>query len=241
MAAKIKWNDSDAYETAITQWIVRHLKEKGVRETHFSREAGLGRSETDARTFRKLKEGKRHWTVVDLCKVAAYFGASPSGILSKVERFYRSEGIVQPDRIAEQMLNLGVERSTGVSPLISTWQKKGRSFVLVDCDEAWKKAAKGELNRVIGLTSKEVFAPYPKVQRLFDRVWKHRQREATEIWYQIKTSLEKKVFLTDSERRLFSINLTYVPPNLIVVYAEDITRKNDDRPNVREQSDLKAN
>jgi len=229
MTEKINWNDSEAYETAITQWIIRHLKERGVRETHFSREAGLGRSEKDARTFRKLKEGNRHWTVVDLCKVATYFGDTPSAVLAKVERFYREEGIVRTGEIAEKMLGLGLPRQTRMAPLISTWRKRGRIFVLVDCDAQWKKAARGELSRVIGLTSRQIFASYPKVTHLFERVWKTRQREITEIWYQIETSLEKRVLQTDSDRRLFSISLSFVPPDLLVMYAEDVTA-GQDRP-----------
>ena len=97
---------------AITQWLVKHLREKDIRETHFSRDAGLGKSEKDARTFRKLKEGKRHWSIVDLCKVAYYFNEAPSAILSKVEQFYQAEGIVHPEKAGEKIIGMGLARTS---------------------------------------------------------------------------------------------------------------------------------
>ena len=90
MTKQIHWSDAEAYELAITQWLVKTLRESDIKETHFSREAGLGKGEMDARTFRKLKEGKRHWSMIDLCKLAGYFDIKPSEILSKVELFYQN-------------------------------------------------------------------------------------------------------------------------------------------------------
>ena len=107
MKHKINWNDNETYELAITQWLVKYLRENNIKETHFSRDAGLGKSETDARTFRKLKEGKRHWSITDLCKLAGYFNLTPSEVLGRIESFYKTEGVVIPGKTVERIIELG--------------------------------------------------------------------------------------------------------------------------------------
>ncbi len=224
---KIKWSNSEEYEIAMTQWIVKHLRENGIKETHFSREAGLGKNETDARTFRKIKEGKRHWSIVDLCKLAGYFGEKPSAILAKIEKHYETEGIIVPGKTAEQIISLGLLQENKSATLISSWKKKGKSFIFENCDPDWKKVAKGEISRIIGMTAKEIFPDYYEIIPSFERAWKTRGGDTIEIWYKTKSSLEKRLLDSESiaEKRLLSIHSVFVPPDGIVVYVEDITEK----------------
>ncbi|MBU3914557.1 hypothetical protein KKA14_03400 [bacterium] len=224
---KIKWNNTEEYEIAMTQWIIRHLRANDIKETHFSREAGLGKNETDARTFRKIKEGKRHWSIVDLCKLAEYFGEKPSAILAKIETYYETEGINLPGKTAEQIISLGLSRENKSTTLISSWKKKGKSFIFENCDPDWKKIAKGEISRIIGRTAKEIFPDYSEIIASFERAMKTRGGDTIEIWYKIKSSLEKRLLDSESnaEKRLLSVHSVFVPPDGIVVYVEDITDK----------------
>ena len=223
MEKQPEYLDGDAYEMAMTQWLVKHLRENDIRETHFSRDAGLGKSETDARTFRKLKEGKRHWSMVDLCKVSAYFNETPSAILSKVERFYREEGIVHPGKAGERIMGLGLAGEINTTHLISTWKKKGRAFFLKDCDPEWKKVTDGEINKLIGRTSKEIFPAYPEVTAALSKAWKEQNNVSMTLWYDIKTSLARKILQSEPRKRLLAVNATFVPPDSIVAYVKDIT------------------
>ncbi|MBU2513594.1 hypothetical protein KJ966_19810 [bacterium] len=223
MKSKIKWNHSDEYELAITQWLIKYLKEKDIKETHFSRDAGLGKSDTDARTFRKLKEGNRHWSIIDICKLANYFDESPSVILSRVEEFYENEGIVIPGKTVERILDLGFNQDKNPPTLISTWQKKGKSFIFMDCDPDWKKVATNVIQRIVGMNSKQIFPYYPEVTESFERAWKLKGEDKISIEYQTKSNIEKALLKSDDEQRMLRINSKFVPPDYVVAYVDDIT------------------
>lgn len=223
MTKKIKWNDGEAYELAITQWLVKTLRENRIRETHFSREAGLGKSETDARTFRKLKEGKRHWSVIDLCKLAGYFEITPSEVLARVERFYREEGIVIPGKTVEKIIELGFTQEKNPPTLISTWKKKGRGFFFLDCDPDWKKTAAGIIPRIIGMSSKQIFPTYPEVTESFDKAWNSRGEDRIEIKYITKRKSHQSGDERLQEHRMLKVHSKFVPPDFIVVDVDDIT------------------
>jgi len=222
MESNLKWN-SEEYELAITQWVVKTLKELGIKETRFSRDAGLGKSETDARTFRKIKQGKRHWSMADLCKLATYFKEDPSSVLKKVEKLYRTEGIALPGKTADKIISMGLNQSKDSPTLISTWKKKGKLFILMDCDPEWKKSAQGEIGLIIGMSSKEIFPDYPEITTTLESAWEKKGGEATTLWYTLKTRLVKKVLQSDVDKKFISFNAIFVPPDSIVAYAKDVT------------------
>ena len=226
MKSKTNWNNSEAYELAITQWLIKHLRERNIRETHFSRDAGLGRSETDARTFRKLKEGNRHWSVVDLCKLASYFGLKPSEVLEKVEDFYTTEGVVIPGKTVERIIELGFNQEKNPPTLISTWQKKGRNFVFLDCDPDWKKVAADVFPRIVGMSSKQIFPYLPEVTDSFTRAWQYKGEDKIKIEYTPKVGKELETGKNHSPVHLLEINSKFVPPNFVVAYVDDELRRN---------------
>lgn len=224
METNIDYSSGDAFEIAITQWLIRVLRENDIKETHFSREAGLGKNETDARTFRKIKEGNRHWSIIDLCKLAGYFNRKPSEILANVERFIETEGIVIPGKTVERIIELGFSNTKTASPLISTWQRKGRSFVFMDCDPDWKKASSNVIQRVVGMTSKQIFPYYPEVTESFEQAWKLKGEDRITIEYQTKKTPTQQAARSLDGKRLLSVNSKFVPPNFVVAYVEDLTK-----------------
>ncbi len=225
MKTEIKWNNSEGYELAITQWLVKYLKDNNIMETHFSRDAGLGKNETDARTFRKLKEGNRHWSIVDICKLAGYFDIKPSEILDQVEAFYAQEGIVIPGKTVERIIELGFNQEKDPPTLISTWQKKGRSFVFLDCDPDWKKVAAHVFPRLVGMNSKQIFPYLPEVTDSFGRAWKLKGEDKIEIEYTPLSWKSDKEAKAIANNHLLRVNSKFVPPDFIVVYVDDILGK----------------
>lgn len=218
MEPEINWNNGDFFEMAITQWLIRYLRKKGIRETRFSREAGLGKNDRDARTFRKIKEGKRHWSMIDLCKLAGYFEMTPSEILARVEAFVREEGVVIPGKTVERIIELGFSL-VDAPTLISTWQKKGKNFVFVDCDPDWKKASSNMIQRVVGMTSKQIFPHNPEVTESFERAWELKGENKITVTY--GHDGRQPGNLEDTSLQL-TVNSRFVPPNYIVAYAEEV-------------------
>jgi hypothetical protein len=218
----MKWNGSD-YERGMTRWLVRYLKKQDIRETHFSREAGLGKGGSGARTFRKIKAGDRHWSLIDLCKVAAYFDKTPSEIMAEVERFFQAEGLLHPSRTVAKIIDMGLAGTDREPILISTWRQSGTDFVLVDCDAEWKRCAKGEIRWFIGLGSREIFEAYPEVSKTLQRAWQTRQQASTQFWYRPITELARKVLCTNSAKRYLSATAVFVPPDMVVTYTRDLT------------------
>lgn len=222
MKTEIKWKDSETYEVAITQWLIKYLKDNDIKETHFSRDAGLGKNDTDARTFRKLKAGNRHWSMVDICKLAGYFNVKPSAILARVEQFYEKAGIVIPGKTVEKIIEIGLAENSSAPSLISTWVKKGKSFYFLDCDPKWKSAAPELLQRVMDMTSKQIFPFYPEITSSFGRAWKNKGEDTIQVEY--KTSNQKSSKNPSAGKRLLSINSKFVPPNFVVAYVNEIPR-----------------
>ncbi len=227
--AIMKWNGPD-YERGMTGWLVRYLRKLDVRETHFSREAGLGKGGSGARTFRKIKAGERHWSLIDLCKVANYFDETPSAIMDKVERFCQAQGLLNPSQTAAKVIDMGLASSEKAPTLISTWRQAGDDFILVDCDAKWKKIAKGEIRWLIGLGSREIFATYPEVSQTLRRAWQTRHQASTAFWYRPTTRLAKKVLCTNSTKKYLSATAVFVPPDMVVTYTRDLT---DDQEKVK--------
>ncbi len=215
--------DSRIYEAAITQWVIHQLQERGIRETHFSRRAGLGKNETDGRTFRKIKQGKRRWSLTDICKAASFFDLTPASLLARVETFYHEYGIMRPESV-EKIMSSGVDAGSGQSPLISTWQKKGKNFLLIDTDPAWRQAAREELAVIIGKSSRDIFRQYPAVTKVIEEAWKKGSQASTRVAYTIKTGLEKKLLASEAAMSHLEFRLTavFVPSEQVVVYAHPL-------------------
>lgn len=225
MKPEINWKNGDFYEMAITQWLVRYLRENNIKETRFSREAGLGKNDRDARTFRKIKEGKRHWSMIDLCKLAGYFGIRPSEVLEQVETFVRKKGVVIPGKTVERIIDLGF--SAVDSPtLISTWQKKGKSFVFLDCDPDWKRVSSNMLQRVIGMTSKQIFPDNHEVTEAFEQAWEKKGESKITVVYG-RPAGNGQMEQAESGGRLLTMDARFVPPNHIVAYAELVDAEKD--------------
>lgn len=87
----------------------------------------------------------RYWSLIDLCKVAAYFDKTPSEIMAEVEHFCQAEGLLHPSRTVAKIIDMGLAGADREPILIFTRRQSATDFVLVDCDAEWKRCAKGEI------------------------------------------------------------------------------------------------
>ena len=222
------WN-SLTYEAAITQWLIDELKKRAILETRFSRDAGLGKSETDARTFRKIKEGKRHWSVVDLIKIANYFNEDPSKLMEQVEAYYQANDVQPALRTARRIMGESLTRIDTEVQLISTWRRQNDDVVLVDCDANWRKITRGDISLLIGLPSARIFPDYPEVTSALNQAWESRGQNVLEFWYQLKTPLDHQLLESDAPSRFLHLRALYAPAEYVVVYVTDITDTNNNK------------
>ena len=100
----------------------------------------------------------------------------------------------------------------------------------MDCDPEWKKVTNGEISKLIGMTSKEIFPAYPAVTAALSKAWKDQNNVSMTLWYDIKTILAQKILQSEPRKRLLAVNATFVPPDSIVAYVNDITGDEDPAP-----------
>ena len=102
------------------------------------------------------------------------------------------------------------------SPIATfTWQKRGDDFELVDYNQAAKVATKGEVIKFLGKTANEM---YRGRQEILQDI--HRCFTKKEI---IKKELRSQDFMPG---RTMVVTYVFDPPDLIMVYTDDITERN---------------
>jgi hypothetical protein len=84
----MNWN-AKAFQSAFTEWLLGELDRRGIKHAAFSRQAGID-TRADGRAFRRAKSGDRLWKVTDICKIANFFDLSPTEVIEKVEKLYKS-------------------------------------------------------------------------------------------------------------------------------------------------------
>jgi|GEM_PF-2015938 len=95
-----------------------------------------------------------------------------------------------------------------------SWQRVGDDFVLVDYNNAAEKSTNGRIVDFMGKPVGEVFKERREVLADFFRCFNEKRTIRRESHYQLLTADETKYFVT---------TYNFVPPNLVVVYIEDIT------------------
>jgi len=108
-----------------------------------------------------------------------------------------------------------------------TWQKIGESFILQDFNNAALKITQGEASRFVGITAQDMYRERPDI--LADM----------EYCLRNKTIIEKEII---SEHfipgRLVKTTYAFVPPDSILVHAEDITERRQMEQNLQESEQL---
>ncbi len=96
-----------------------------------------------------------------------------------------------------------------------SWQKAGENFILVDYNNAAERDTQGRIADFMGRPATEVFEGKKEILADFERCFDRKTMVAREAPYQLVTTGENKHFVT---------TYNFVPPNLVVVHIEDITK-----------------
>lgn len=95
---------------------------------------------------------------------------------------------------------------------IFTWQKKGEDFILVDYKNAANVSTNGEVRKYIGKSTNEIYRNREDIVQDIHRCFV----EKTVINREIKS-------MHFFPGKLIVIDFVYVPPDMVMVFAEDIT------------------
>lgn len=96
-----------------------------------------------------------------------------------------------------------------------SWQKAGDNFILVDYNDAAERDSQGRIADFMGKTVNQIFAGKKEILADFERCFQRKTMVKREAPYQLVTTGENKHFVT---------TYNFVPPNLVVVHIEDITK-----------------
>lgn len=95
-----------------------------------------------------------------------------------------------------------------------SWQRAGDDFVLVDYNDAAEKANHGQMTDLMGKPASEIFKDRLQVLADFQRCYAEQKTIQREAAYRLISREETRYFIT---------TYNFVPPNLILVYIQDIT------------------
>ncbi len=97
-----------------------------------------------------------------------------------------------------------------------SWQQSGENLILVDFNDVAERDSDGRIAEFLGKTHREVFKDTPQVIADFDRCMTKRNTVIREAPYQLITTGEIKYYVT---------TYNFVPPNLVVVHIQDVTKQ----------------
>ncbi|MCP5108748.1 MAG: PAS domain S-box protein [bacterium] len=97
-----------------------------------------------------------------------------------------------------------------------TWQWNGDDFVLINCNNAADTVTDGRIPGFAGKTAKQMYGNNPEILNDFQQCYTSRGPLQREMSYRYKT--------TGALRHLI-VTYAFIPPDLIVVHTEDITKR----------------
>ncbi|MDX1521488.1 MAG: hypothetical protein R3264_07660, partial [Anaerolineae bacterium] len=110
------------------------------------------------------------------------------------------------DRLRAQYKNIPI-------PTYS-WRRVGDDFVLVDYNHAAEKNSQGRIANFMSKTASQVFKDRPQVLADLSSCFTHKAKIVRKAPYKLITTGETRYFIT---------TYNYSPPNLVIVYIQDMT------------------
>lgn len=95
-----------------------------------------------------------------------------------------------------------------------SWQRAGDDFILVDYNDAAEKASQSRIFDLMGTPASEAFKNRPQILEDFNRCFTNKKTIKREAPYQL---------VPTEDDRFFVSTYNFVPPNLVIVYIQDIT------------------
>jgi PAS domain S-box-containing protein len=99
-----------------------------------------------------------------------------------------------------------------------TWQKTGDDFVLVDFNDAAVSITQGKIADFLGVTVREMYEDQPEIWEEMEKCFKDQTTVEREMLYRYRTT---------GESRYLAVKYAFVPPDLVLVHTDDITRQKE--------------
>lgn len=119
---------------------------------------------------------------------------------------------------AEQALRESEERLLaqfkGIPLPTYSWRKVGEEFVLLDFNDAATTCSGGRISSLLGTTARALYPDRPDIVEDFARCVRERTTIRREMAYRLRLT---------NENRQFRVTYGFVPPDSVLVHAEDVT------------------
>lgn len=116
-------------------------------------------------------------------------------------------------------LSLSLERFTTHYQIIPiptfSWQKKGAEYVLIRHNDAAKSVLPGWRADILGSTASELFGHFPGILQAFEHCYASRDVDRVEV----------DLSSGRNRRRHYLVHLVLLPPDIVLMYFEDITER----------------
>ncbi|MEW6051561.1 MAG: PAS domain S-box protein [Candidatus Zixiibacteriota bacterium] len=121
---------------------------------------------------------------------------------------------------AEQALHLSRERLRAqfeAFPMATyIWEWVDPDFVLTDFNAKASEVTHGGVSNFVGSKAGDMYRESPDILKDMRRCLEERTTHTREMWYHFRTT---------GKDRYMSVNYSFVPPNLVMVHADDITER----------------
>ncbi|MFX0125182.1 MAG: ATP-binding protein [Candidatus Hodarchaeota archaeon] len=96
------------------------------------------------------------------------------------------------------------------------WQKKENNFILIDYNLHAEKITRGKISEFLQVKAQDLYQDRPQILNDMKLCFENRTEIQNEIPYE---------FIPTGRKKFLNVSYSFVPPDLIVVYTEDITEK----------------
>ncbi|MFX1258051.1 MAG: PAS domain S-box protein, partial [Promethearchaeota archaeon] len=105
------------------------------------------------------------------------------------------------------------------------WQKVNDDFFLIDFNIAAEELTEGKIKKLLKIKASKLFKENPDIFNDLNRCVNDKINFSRELDYVLKTT---------GETKSFQVKYSYIPPDLVVLYAEDITMQKKNHYQLKE-------
>jgi PAS domain S-box-containing protein len=159
-------------------------------------------------------DGEQRWIQVDSAPVFDRAGRLTQVVTSFIDvtERKRAQDAVQRSEARWKASYKGIPVPT------YSWQRVDDDFVLVDYNDAAEQFTEGRIAAWRGRRARESYAAMPEIVANFERCCAEQTTITEELNYRL---------LTSGEERPMAVTYVFVPPDLVMVHAEDVTARRE--------------